>query len=296
MLAPETALKAVAGGDDRSEIRVTKRRVPTLAVAFSVGWLAIVVGSAIAADALPLLDPAAVDPFVRLQPPLAPGHFLGTDELGRDILARMVYGARVSLIVGIASVALGASVGVPLGMLAGYFRRRVDAGLMFVIDVLLAFPSLVLILAITAFIGQGIYPVVGVLGFLAIPAYTRISRAITLATSSKEFVLASRAQGARDVRILVHEIFPNLVPALMAFALINMGVLIVAEGSLSFLGLSVHVPTPSWGGLIAVGQFYLEDRPTMVLIPSFTLFATVLALNFLGDAVRKAYDVREGRI
>jgi peptide/nickel transport system permease protein len=281
---------------EEAEGRRSRRRVPSLAVAISVSWLLLVVGAAVFADLLPLLSPASVSPFDRLKPPGTPGHILGTDDLGRDILSRMVYGARVSLIVGLTSVALGASVGVPLGMLAGYFRKRVDSVLMFFIDVLLAFPGLVLILAVTAFIGQGLYPVVGVLGFLAIPAYTRISRASTLATVNREFVLAARAQGARNARIMIHEIFPNLVPALMAFALVNMGVLIVAEGSLSFLGLSVQAPTPSWGGLIAVGQFFLEDRPTMVLIPSFTLFATVLALNFLGDAVRKAYDVREGRV
>jgi peptide/nickel transport system permease protein len=272
------------------------RRVPGIAVAIPVIWLLFVFGAAALADVLPLASPASVNPFERLKPPGTPGHLLGTDDLGRDILSRMVYGARVSLIVGLASVVIGASIGVPLGMLAGYFRKRVDSVLMFVIDVLLAFPGLVLILAVTAFIGQGLYPVVGVLGFLAVPAYTRISRASTLATVNREFVLAARAQGARDARIMIHEIFPNLVPALMAFALVNMGVLIVAEGSLSFLGLSVQAPTPSWGGLIAVGQFFLEDRPTMVLIPSATLFATVLALNFLGDAVRKAYDVREGRL
>lgn len=293
MLAPETALdRPIALAEEPGRAR----RVPGVATAISIAWLALVAGGAILADILPLLASDAINAADRLQPPGTPGHILGTDNLGRDMFSRLVYGARVSLIVGLASVAAGASIGVPLGMIAGYYRGRVDALLMFIVDVLLAFPALVLMLAVVAFIGQGLVPVVGVLGFLSVPSFTRIARAVTLSTASREFVMASRALGARSFRILAHEIFPNLVPALMAYALVTMGILIVAEGSLSFLGLSVKVPTSSWGGIIAAGQFHLEEHPSIVLIPSFTLFATVLALNFLGDSVRKAYDIREGRL
>ncbi len=259
-----------------------------------VGWLVLLVLAALLAGWLPIAKPNAVDPFVRLEPPLSPGHLLGTDDLGRDVLSRMVYGARVSLSVATLSVVIGMGIGLPAGIAAGYLRHRVDAVVTFLVDVVLSFPALVLLLALIAYFGRSLFIIGALIGFLSVPTYTRIARAATLAVAGREFVLAARAIGARPGRIMLRELLPNVLPSVAAYGLIQMGVAIVVEGSLSFLGLSVSLPTPSWGGLIATGQHHLDDGPTLVLIPSLAMFLTVFALNFIGDGVRRRSDRREG--
>jgi peptide/nickel transport system permease protein len=293
-LTSAVASEGVADSTDRTGIRV--RKAFGFAFWAALFWIGLVLVSALLADWLPIASPTDVAPLDRLAPIGTPGHPLGTDDLGRDILSRMIYGARVSVIVSLASVLLGAGIGVPSGMLAGYWRGKNETAVMFVADVILSFPALILLLALVSFVGQSLGVVAVILGLLAIPTYTRIARANTLATTNRSFVVAARALGARDPRILIHEILPNVLPPLMAYGLIAMGVVIVVEGSLSFLGLSVQAPTPSWGGLIAQGQHYLEDAPHLVLIPSAAMLLTVLALNFMGDAVRQAYDLREARV
>jgi peptide/nickel transport system permease protein len=293
-LSPSVVPATDAISPDR--LGIHERKVFGVLFWIAVTWIALVLLCAVFAGFLPIPSPSDVAPLERLGPLGTPGHPLGTDDLGRDVLARMIFGARVSVTVSVVSVLLGAGLGVPAGMVAGYWRGRAETVIMFLSDVILSFPALILLLALVTFVGQSLTVIAVILGCLAIPTYTRIARANTLATAGRSFVLAARALGAKDARILVHEVFPNVLPPLLAYGLIAMGVVIVVEGSLSFLGLSVQAPIPSWGGLIAQGQHYLEDAPHIVLIPSATMLLTVLALNFMGDVVRQAYDVRDARV
>jgi peptide/nickel transport system permease protein len=262
----------------------------SLPMALSIGWLALVVFGAVFADWLPLDSPEAVHPAQRLQSPSA-AHWFGTDQLGRDLFARVVYGSRVSLIVALSSFAIGLVIGGALGIVAGYLRGATDAVISWLTDVVLSFPALVLLIALVAYTGGGLLNICLALGFLAIPVYARLTRAHALSVGSEEFVLAARATGAGRTRVLWREVVPNVLPAVLAYGLVAMSLAIVVEGSLSFLGLSVSAPTPSWGGLIADGQKYIRQDTTMVIIPSAVLCLTVLTLNVVGERERRRYEV-----
>lgn len=253
-------------------------------------WLVVVVGSAITADWLPLADPEDVSPVDRLQGP-SWDHPFGTDNLGRDLFSRAVYGSRVSLVVGLASVAIGLTIGGAIGIVAGYLRGRTDGFISWVMDVVLSFPALVLLIALVAYTGGGLLNICLALGFLSIPIYARLARAHAMSVGGEEYVLAARASGAGRIRILWREIMPNVLPSILAYGLVSMSLAIVVEGSLSFLGLSVSAPTPSWGGLIAGGQSFLRDAATWVIFPSIVLCLTVLSLNVIGEHFRRRFEV-----
>ncbi len=265
------------------------------AVALPLGWIVLVAFLAVTADWLGLPDPAAQELIQRRKPPSAE-YLLGTDNLGRDMLSRIIYGARTSLIVGICAPFLGFLVGGAIGMSAGYFRGKVDLLAVGFIDVLLAFPALVLALTFTAYLGQSLFNVTLALGILSIPAAARVARANTLAWASRDFVLAARTIGASNWRILTREILPNVLPAMFAFWLVAVSVIIVAEGALSFLGLGIPAPQPSWGGMIADGREALDVAPHTALIPAAVMFLTVLSLNFVGDMVRGLVDPRRSAL
>lgn len=259
----------------------------------SVGWVTLVILAAVLAGVLPLQDPLAIgDNAPRLGP--TAGHLLGTDELGRDLLARVVYGARTSLIVGFSAIAIGLVLGGAIGLVAGYYGGRLDAALNGLSTVLLAFPALIFLLTVVTFLGQNLPVVTFALAVLSVAPIARIIRANTLVYTHREFVLAARALGARHRRILFIEILPNVLPSALAFSLVAIAVVIVAEGALSFLGLSVRPPTPTWGGMIAEGGQVLAQDPFVALWPSVTMFLTVLALNFAGDRLQAYFQVREG--
>ena len=262
----------------------------------AAGWLAMISLAAIFASLLPLPKPEAVDVFVRLKPVGTPGHLLGTDELGRDLLSRIVFGARVSLGVGVSAAALGAMAGGAIGLAAGYMRGRTDGIITGGLNVILGLPGLVLLISFIGVFRQRFNPVFVVaagLAFLTIPIYARLTRGQTLSLSQREFVLAARGLRARRTRIMIREIMPNLLPIVIAFALIGVGLNIIAEGSLSYLGLSAQPPTPTWGGTIAAGKGHLQMSPHYALVPSVVMALTVLALNFVGDTLRRRLDVRE---
>lgn len=259
-------------------------------------WLGIVMVSAALADVLPVQDPNTIDVSRKNAPPFSPGRLLGGDGLGRDILSRLVHGSRVSVIISLAAVGIGMTAGGTLGMSIGFFRGRIEQFVVAVIDIILAFPGLVILLALVAYMGQSLPVIAFTIGVLSIPIYTRIARANTLSLAQREFVLAARAMGARSGRILFREIFPNVVLPVMAFGLIAMGTVIVLEGALAFLGLSVELPQATWGGMIAEGNRHIFDTVHVALIPSGVMFLTVLSLNFVGDSLRTRFDVRESNL
>lgn len=263
----------------------------------AIAWLAVIVVGAVTAPWLPLPDELRANVSQKLARPGSPGHLLGTDGLGRDILARLVHGARVSLVVSVAAVTIGVVVGGALGVVVGFVRGWFERVAMALTDVALAFPALVLLLALLAFVGQSLPVITVTIGLLSVPRYTRVARASTLSVAEREFVLAATALGAHRRRILLREIVPNVLLPLLAFALLSLGVVIVLEGSLSFLGLSVEQPTPTWGGMIADGKRHLQAAPHVAAVPSAVMFLTVLAVNFVGDQLRSRwFDVRESSL
>jgi len=270
------------------------RRIPW-SVALPLAWVAIVVVAAVSANWIGLPDPADQQLILRRKPPSAQ-FLLGTDNLGRNMLSRIVHGARTSLIVGLCAPMFGFLIGGAIGMAAGYFRGKIDLLAVGFIDVLLAFPALVLALTFTAYLGQSLFNVTLALGILSIPAAARVARANTLVWANRDFVLAARTIGASNWRIITREILPNLLPPMFAFWLVAMSVIIVAEGALSFLGLGIPAPQPSWGGMIADGREALDVAPHTALVPAAVMFLTVLSLNFLGDIVRNRVDPRRSSL
>jgi peptide/nickel transport system permease protein len=225
-------------------------------------------------------------------PPFSPGHLFGTDPVGNDIFSRILYGGQISFEVGFAVTAIGLLVGGLLGMVAGYWGGAVDAIVMRVLDVLIAFPALVLALVIAEGLGPSELHVIWALSFFSIPAFGRLARAATLSLRGQTFMLAARLAGTSRRRVLTRHIVPNIAPQLLTFALLGVGVAIILEGALSFLGFGIPLPEPSWGSMIAQGQGTLSTQPELVLIPSAFLFVTVVALNLLGDALRERWGVR----
>ena len=273
-----------------------RKKRPRVFYYLAVGWLIVIVVGAVFADVLPLKDPNFAAPADRLSLPGENGFLLGSDDLGRDILARLAYGARVSLIISLTAVLVGSTVGGFLGLTAGFFRGWYERIVMSFVDVLLAFPALVLLLALVAFVGQSLRTISLVIGFLAIPAYARVARATTLAVSQREYVLAARALGAKSTRILFRELLPNVALPVVAFGLVALGLVIVAEGGLAFLGLSVEFPTATWGSMIASGRNIIRSTPHLAMIPSAVMLLTVLSLNYVGDTLRSKFDVRESAL
>jgi len=273
------------------------RRRPSLGLLFwlAVSWIGLVVVATAVADLLPMPSPTDMEMLERRMPPSA-AHWLGTDGLGRDMLSRLIHGARISLTVGIVAPLIGLVVGGALGMLAGYFRSHLETVVVGSIDVLLAFPPLVLALAVTAYLGQTVANLTYIIGFLSIPAFTRVARAATLSIAQREFILAARAVGATQLRILVRELLPNVILPLLAFFLLAVAVTIVVEGALSFLGLGVPPPAPSWGSMIGEGRESLEIAPRIAFLPAAVMFLTVLSFNVVGDTLRAITDPRQATL
>ncbi len=273
------------------------RRTRRLGTLFwmAVAWLIFAFAVAALADLLPLPSPTDMDMLERRQP-ISMLHWLGTDGLGRDELARLIYGARISLTVGLCAPIIGLTIGGALGMLAGYFRGRFETLVVGSMDVLLAFPPLILALAVTAYLGQSLLNLTLILGVLGIPAFMRVARATTLSLARREFVVAAQALGATHARILLRELLPNVLLPLLAFFLLGVAVTIVVEGALSFLGLGVPPPISSWGSMIGEGRESLDIAPRLAFIPAVTMFLTVLSFNLVGDTLRALTDPRQGAL
>jgi len=226
------------------------------------------------------------------EPIFSAHHLLGTDQVGYDVLSRILYGGRTSLEVALAVNAIGLVVGGLFGALAGYLGGIRDAVMMRFIDVLIAFPAIVLAIAIAERLGPSEFHVILALAVFSIPAFARLARAATLRVREETFVVAARLSGTRTPRILVRHVVPNILPQLITFMLLGMGIIVVLEGALSFLNLGIPSPAPSWGNMIANGETVLTAEPRLVLVPSIALFITVLTLNLLGDGLREHWSSR----
>jgi peptide/nickel transport system permease protein len=282
----------------------------------AIGWLVFLALLMLLAPVLPIDGPQQRTTGLALQQPLCTanncvsGHPLGGDEIGRDMISRLAYGARNSLFIGVGATVIGFLFGGFLGLVAGYYRGRLETVITGFLDVLLSVPALILALSLAIFLQDRIAEFVGssemagrltltfALGIVAIPSIGRITRANTLVWSQREFVTAARAQGAKDSRIMFREVLPNVVPAMAAIALLALAVLIIAEAALSILGAGINPPAPTWGNIIVGGFDFLQNgrAPHIVFEASAMIFFTVLAINYLGDAVRERFDVREARL
>ncbi|MGH1492219.1 MAG: ABC transporter permease [Acidimicrobiales bacterium] len=290
------------------------KEMPIL-VKVSALWLLFIFGGAIYAkldsfvfnDALPLQDPnfqtnnfnpktGEFGTGVKLATP-SMDHWLGTDAIARDTFARIVHGGWVSLIVAMVAAGFGIIFGGFLGSLVGYVRGRTETAIMSVIDVILAFPALILLLAmVSIFKVRDLLIISLVIGFLSIPAYTRVSRAMSLAVSNREFVLAARAIGTRPATILRREIIPNVLPTVISYAMVAAAFVIVVEGTLSFLGLSVQLPTSTWGNMINQARSDINVNLLQVIAPSLALVFTVLSLNQVGDWLQRRAAYRSSAL
>jgi peptide/nickel transport system permease protein len=225
-------------------------------------------------------------------PPFSAGHLFGTDLTGNDVFSRILYGGRVSLEVGFGSAALGLVVGGGLGAVAAYYGGFLEATVMRLLEILLAFPSLVLAIVVASYLGPSEMHVIWAISFFTVPYFARLARANALQVREQTYIRAAQLMGVQDWRTLSRHVAPNILPPLMTFGLLGVGFSIIIEAALSFLGLGVPPPHPSWGNMIAQGQQNLTTQPDLVIIPSAFLFATVLAINLTGDALRYRWSAR----
>jgi ABC-type dipeptide/oligopeptide/nickel transport system permease subunit len=257
--------------------------------------LLLIVASAVFAPWIAPHDPLAVNIRHRLAAPAwmeggAAAHLLGTDQVGRDLLSRMIYGGRVSLVVGVAAVLLSSTIGVLLGLAAGYFGPRTDWTIMTLVNVMLTFPFVLLALAVIAVLGPSLENMIIVLGVAGWPIYARVVRAETMAIREREFVLAGRALGMSHVRIISRQIVPNLVSAIVVIATLQVAQVIILESFLSFLGLGIQPPTPAWGNMLGEGRVYMLNSWWIATFPGLAIFVTTLVINLMGNALRDWLD------
>jgi peptide/nickel transport system permease protein len=250
------------------------------------------VAVALLAPVLPILDPAATDWLAVRQAPSAT-HPFGTDEIGRSVLSRMVWGAQASLLAGVVSVAIAVGLGVPLGVLAGYLGGWTDAAISRVTEALLAAPFLILAIALAAFLGPSLTNAMISIGLSAMPIFIRLARGQTMQVMTEDYVESARAVGLTHGALITRYILPNIFPPILVQATLTIATAIIAEASLSFLGLGQQPPAPSWGSMLNVAKNFLEQAPWMALYPGAAIFLVVLGFNLLGDGLRDALDPRD---
>ena len=261
-------------------------------VAVGVGLVAILFLIALLSPVISPHDPLATSPDDSYLPPLSPGHLLGTDELGRDLFSRVLWGARVSLPVAFVAVGVGLFAGGIIGLASGYAGGLVDLLLMRLIDALLAFPGLILAIAIVAALGPGLRNAMIAIGIVAVPVYARLVRAVVLQLKQMEFIAATRSLGASPWRLIVRHLIPNLMNPILVQVSLSAGFAILAEATLSFLGLGAQLPTPDWGQMINSGSTFLNNDAWLAIVPGAAISVTVYSFNLLGDSLRDALDPR----
>jgi len=274
------------------------RRPRNVAFWLASAWLGAVAAAALLADVLPL-EP--YDTIVSGMPPRASvgsawPEFLGTDGLGRSMTSRLVYGARQTIAIGLFATAGAMFFGIAIGLVAGYFRGRIEAILNVILDAMLSIPPLVLLLTVAAVGRRDVQTVIVGLIIVGTPTFARLARANTLRVRNRSFVTAARAMGARTSRIIVREVMPIVLLNLASFGFLFMGVVVVVEGTMSFLGLGIPPPSPSWGGMINDGRKYLHESPHLVFVPGLCMAFTVVSLSTVGDRVRRRFDSRSSAL
>ncbi|TYB57403.1 ABC transporter permease [Nonomuraea sp. PA05] len=267
-------------------IRVAVRRRPRLATWAAASWLALLSLLALGAGLLPLVAPDAPVGGPNLPPFAAFPEVLGTDGIGRSVLSRLVYGARISLAVSLGATLLAAVAGGLLGVLAAYLRGVAESAIGVLLDAILAFPPLLLLLALAAVVRPGVGTLVVSLGLLFVPPFARLAKAAALSRLSREYFVAAQALGAGHGRLLFRELLPGCVAPVASYAVVTAAMMIMMEGALSFLGVGIPPPAPSWGAMIAAGKDFLAVAPQLVLVPCAAMFLTVLAFNTAGERLR----------
>ena len=267
--------------------RLVRRPATVIAAAVVLAFIAIALGAAPLAP----FDPTATD-FAAVRKAPSAVHLLGTDEVGRDVLSRLIWGARASLLAGVIPVTLAVSLSIPLGLLAGYTGGWLDSWMMRLNDAMLAIPFLIVAIALAAFLGPSLRNAMIAIGIASLPTFVRLARGTVLALKTEDYVEAARALGCSRRRIAGRHILPNMLPPLIIQSSIAVAAAIIAEASLAFLGLGQQPPAPSWGSMLNAAQRYLSQAPWMALYPGLTIFAIVMALNVLGDGLRDALDPR----
>jgi peptide/nickel transport system permease protein len=294
VVTTDAAPTADAAPPERARVSLVRLWRLKWGVAAAIVMLGIV-GSAVLAPWITPHDPLAVNIRQRLAPPAwmeggTPRHLLGTDQVGRDLLSRVLHGGRVSLVVGVAAVLVSASLGVLLGLGAGYFGGRVDAAIVTLLNVMLSFPFVLLALAVIAVLGPSLPNMIVVLGVADWPLYGRVIRAETRSIRERDFIIASRALGAAHPRIVFRQIFPNLVSVIVVIATLQVARVIILESFLSFLGLGVQPPIPAWGNMLGEGRVYMLNSWWIAAFPGLAIFVTTLVINLMGNALRDWLD------
>jgi peptide/nickel transport system permease protein len=277
----------------REQSRIWKKLRSNRSVLIGFGIIFFFVLLAVMAPVLPIPNPTKTDWSVVRKPPSI-SHWLGTDDIGRDELARMIWGAQASLLAGVVSVMITIVVSVPVGLVAGYFGGWVDQVISRITDALLATPFLILAIALAAFLGPSLTNAMVAIGVSAMPIFIRVTRGQVLAVKTEDYVESARAIGLGHFRIITHYILPNVFSAILVQSTLSIAVAIIAEASLSFLGLGQQPPAPSWGSMLNTARDFLEQAPWMALWPGIAIFLVVIGFNLLGDGLRDAFDPREG--
>ncbi len=286
-----SASVAVAATPDARRFRVAKRLLRRPAAVLAMVLVAGFITAALAAPYLAPYDPNATN-FGAIRKAPSELYRLGTDEVGRDLLSRLIWGARASLLAGVIPVSIAVAVSIPLGLLSGYVGGWVDGVIMRVTDAMLAIPFLIVAIALAAFLGPSLTNAMIAIGIATLPIFLRLARGTVLALKTEEYVEAARAVGGSHVRIAARHILPNMLPPLFIQSSITIAAAIIAEASLSFLGLGQQPPAPSWGSMLNAAQRYLSQAPWMALYPGLMIFIVVMALNVLGDGLRDALEPR----
>jgi peptide/nickel transport system permease protein len=286
--------------NDVAEEDVTRKKLGPL-FWICTGWIALIILVAIIANLLPLPNPSFENFAAPQNAGPGWGHLLGTDDLNRDIFSRLIFGSRVSLVVGFGGALIGLVLGGIPAMISGYRRGRIDTFLNTTSYVVLAFPAIVGVITIVAFWGHDLWKITIIIGVFSAPLIYRVIRAATLSYATRDFVLAAKALGASDTRILMREILPNILPTVVSFGLIGVATIIVTEGTLAFLGLSVQPPIPSWGNMLNESASLLaggkgQTNPWLVIFPAGAMFSLLFSLNVVADKLRSHFDVTEVKL
>ncbi len=275
----------------KSMLSFCRRFAKSKSALFGLILVLLVLITAIFAPQLAPGDPYAINLMKRLAPPSGE-ELLGRDDFGRDILSRIIYGSRVSLQVGIASTLVALGIGVPLGLVAGYYGGRIDNLIMRFLDIMMAFPSILLALTLVAAFGASMISIILAIGVVSVPKYARITRSSALTVKSMEYIDAATVLGSSTFRVLFKHILPNCVAPIIVYATMGMAGAILTEAGLSFLGMGTQPPTPSWGGMLANGREFLRTAPHIATFPGIAIMLTVLGFNLLGDGLRDVLDPR----